>query len=393
MYKQIPKDIRMLLVKYSLQKISSEELLKLHEWKHQNDINAAIFERYSNQKYVQSSVAVLGHINPDEDWQKVKQRTLKYNWRYTVMKYVAVLVVMLCIGSVLFYLNSPSVVDSVNVEHIEPTIKPGSSKAILVLSDGKELELGQMALCEIHTGNNSRVIQSQQQITYTKPESADLLAEGSIEWHTLKIPRGGEYKLMLDDGTEVWLNAESELKYPVNFMAQQRVVHLTGEAYFKVAHDVDKPFIVSSEFQRIRVYGTEFNVNTYDAKAMTTVLVEGAVGLQYGDNKETKLRPGECAVLQAYTDAVNIKSVDTYLYTSWKDGEFVFNNETLKSITNKLSRWYDVEFTFSNNAINSYRFTCHLKRYDNLEDLLFFFENTSNIRFVRKGKTIRVSNK
>ncbi len=393
MYKQIPKDIRLLLVKYPMQKLNNEELQKLHDWKHQNAINAVIFERYSNPKHIQSGVAVLGLINPDEDWQKVKQQTQKHHWRYTVMKYAAVLVVMLCIGAVLFYLNRPPVVDSVKVGHIQPTIKPGSSKAILILNDGKELELGQTALCEINTVNNSRVIQSQQQITYTKPESADLLAEGSIEWHTLKIPRGGEYKLMLDDGTEVWLNAESELKYPVSFTARQRVVHLTGEAYFKVAHDVDKPFIVSSEFQSIRVYGTEFNVNTYDADAITTVLVEGVVGLQYGDNKETKLKPGELAALQAYATDVEVKSVDTYTYTAWKDGEFVFDNETLNSITNKLSRWYDVEFTFSNNAINSYRFTCHLKRYDNLEDLLFFFENTSNIRFVKKGKTIRVSNK
>ena len=210
-------------------------------------------------------------------------------------------------------------------------------------------------------------------------------------FNTLRIPVGGYYRLTLADGTKVWLNSKTELRYPVTFNGEERKVFLTGEAYFEVTHDEGHPFIVSTDNMNVKVYGTEFNVNTYQKGVIQTTLVNGKVGIRVNSTgKEVILKPNQMAEFEEQSGTVQVKDVDPYAYIAWRNGEFVFERETIEEIMERLSRWYDVKVFYTNESVKQKRFTGVIDRYDDIEQVLRLIEGPATLRFEVKGNTVTV---
>ena len=210
------------------------------------------------------------------------------------------------------------------------------------------------------------------------------------EENQLIVPRGGEYRITLSDGTRVWLNAASVLTFPPVFAGNERKVRLVGEAFFEVTPDTARPFIVATARMDIKVLGTSFNVSVYeDEETVHTTLVKGSVEVQPVQQEAIMLKPGEQACLAG--NRMTVKAVNTRQFTSWIDGKFMFCNTALEEISKQISRWYDVDIFFSSEQVKTICFTGAILRFEPLEELIRMIENTSNVRFSVKGKTIVIS--
>ena len=212
----------------------------------------------------------------------------------------------------------------------------------------------------------------------------------------LTTPRGGEFKVTLEDGTEVWLNAESQLRYPAEFEGAERRVQVSGEAYFHVAKDAERPFYVETAGQVIRVTGTEFNVNAYaDDSQVFTTLVSGGITtrLLSGNGGELVLTPGHQTVMQMGSNRISVRSVDTDIVTSWTRGKFVFENQTLEQMMRALSRWYDFEYEFADEQSRQTVFMGSMPRYGDFSEVLEILEKSGGLRFRQHGRMIIISKK
>ena len=216
----------------------------------------------------------------------------------------------------------------------------------------------------------------------------------SANINSLATPRGGEFKVTLEDGTEVWLNADTRLRYPENFEGAERRVELEGEAYFKVAKNEDKPFYVVSGGQEVRVYGTEFNINGYaEDTAIRTTLVEGSISLRPigGNGSELMLTPGSQAVFDKHESRARVQQVDTEVVTSWRSGTFVFEDQTMEQIMQTLSRWYDFLYEFSDPQLASTVFMGSIPRYGSFAEVAQIFEKMGGIRLRQKADKVIIS--
>jgi len=273
--------------------------------------------------------------------------------------------------------------DSLSMQQI---ICPGRSVATITLSNGERLEVG-----------NDRQTVSEKSGALMKMDSAVVTYQGTtaetqeMVYHTLSIPVGGEYRLVLADGTKVWMNAASELKYPVAFSGKQREVFLEGEAYFEVYRDPAHPFLVHTSRGTVKVLGTGFNVRDYrdEAKVVTT-LVEGKVAyLPENRTEEIVLTPGYQVEDREGTE-LRPRLVDVGMYVGWKDGKYIFENASLEEIMQVLSRWYDVAVFYKREDVKHLHFTGDLERYENINVFLEFMEIGGDVRFEIKGKTITI---
>lgn len=269
-------------------------------------------------------------------------------------------------------------------------IAPGGDKAILTLSNGKQIVLDSMANGEL---------MKQAGITITKTKDGELIytadkdAGGKLVFNTIETPKGGQYTIILPDGSRVWINAASKLVYPAKFAGNERRVELIGEAYFEVAHSKSMPFRVKTASQQIEVLGTHFNVNSYpDEPAIKTTLLEGAVRIAIDGqvNNDRILKPGEQSVLA--DKHLNIIAVNTEEAIAWKNGDFVFENQTLPEIMRKISRWYDVAVNYEQATNPQETFSGTVSRSRNLSAVLKMLEETTHIRFRIKGNNITVIN-
>lgn len=210
-------------------------------------------------------------------------------------------------------------------------------------------------------------------------------------FNTLKVPVGGFYSIQLADGTKVWVNSVSSLRYPVAFTGEKRKVFLTGEAYFDVAQSDTHPFIVEANGVEIQVYGTEFNVNAYEAGQVQTVLIEGSVGMRVmTSGEETRLQPNQMAEYRAQEKTIRLSEVDPFPYTAWRNGEFVFEQESLESILHRLARWYDIQVFYTGESLKRHKFSGIINRYEEIGDVLRLLEQVAIVRFEIKGNTVVV---
>ena len=266
-------------------------------------------------------------------------------------------------------------------------IVPGV-KAELILSTGERVVLNQQ--CVSIEGVNETGIQNDS-VTGLNYTTAKVQGEGMI-YNTMRIPVGGFYQLALSDGSKVWLNSMTELRFPVAFTGEERKVYLTGEAYFEVAPDSKHPFIVvTEEGMEVKVYGTEFNMSTYQHGVVQTVLVSGKVGIRVNaTGKEVMLAPKQMAEYSEKTGMVRVEEADPYRYIAWKDGEFVFERETIEEIMERLGRWYDVKVFYENESLKQKRFTGVISRYEDIEQVLRLIEGPATLRFEVKGNVVTV---
>ena len=266
-------------------------------------------------------------------------------------------------------------------------IVPGV-KAELILSTGERVVLNQQ--CVSIEGVNETGIQNDS-VTGLNYTTAKVQGEGMI-YNTMRIPVGGFYQLALSDGSKVWLNSMTEFRFPVAFTDEERKVYLTGEAYFEVAPNSKHPFIVvTEEGMEVKVYGTEFNMNTYQHGVVQTVLVSGKVGIRVNaTGKEVMLAPKQMAEYSEKTGMVRVEEADPYRYIAWKDGEFVFERETIEEIMERLGRWYDVKVFYENESLKQKRFTGVISRYEDIEQVLRLIEGPATLRFEVKGNVVTV---
>lgn len=326
-------------------------------------------------------------IDDKKTWIKLERRL---SYRYSIkriVKYAATIMLPLLIIGGAFYVSTSKSVDKI-VQTAKP-IKPGKKQAILTLASGESLSLEKRKGSLIVNKKGDTIAQNKGNgLVYEKKRFVK-----NLEFNKVLVPRGGEYQLTLSDGTKVWLNSETELKYPVAFKGKERRIFLKGEAFFKVSHNKDKPFIVVSDRQNVKVYGTSFNVKDYkDEEFVQTTLEEGSV--KVFDNKSERssfIRPGEQAVLSK--NKLNVVKVNVNQYTSWKEGEFIFEHEKLEDIMKKISRWYDVEIFYLNNNVKDYHFTAWFKKDRGIDYVVKQLRATNRLDVRIKNRTIIISDK
>ena len=316
-------------------------------------------------------------------WRVVKSHTVRKTGRWiTWSKYAAVVLLFVSIG--IFWLvneEKQQEMEDITVAKIEH----GSMKAQLVLANGKKVDLRPETNLQLEEVGGTRILTSDNRVKYSGKDSlAGQPAE--VKYNTLIVPRGGEFSLELADGTRVWLNAESRLRYPVVFMGEERKVEMEGEVYFEVAKNREKPFIVTVNGVDIRVLGTSFNVSAYQEEVVTT-LVEGKVQLKRGD-EQVVLSPNQQAIWS--DDKFKVKQVDARNYVLWKEEIFYFEDVDLERILDDMARWYNVNIFYMNPTLKKMKFSVEIKRYEYINEILRRIEQTKRVKFEIKDRTINV---
>lgn len=271
---------------------------------------------------------------------------------------------------------------------LEPII-PGGKKALLTLANGAVISLDSSSSEAVAIQGNTRLRLNKGKLLYDALEGA---RESPTDLENMiTTPAGSEYQAVLPDGTRIWLNASSSIRYPVRFGDKERRVMITGEVYFEVKEDKAQPFIVAAKNTEVQVLGTSFNVAAYsDEAAINTTLVEGQIQVQAGDNKRLLL-PGQQAIIDDEKGAIALHSVDTDEILAWKNGYFSFNHEPLESVMKKISRWYDVEVVYSGD-LSGKKLDGSISRMENIHQLLMALEMTKTAHFRVEGRRIIVMN-
>ncbi|MCR8668939.1 DUF4974 domain-containing protein [Aestuariibaculum sp. M13] len=309
----------------------------------------------------------------------------RYVWKYTV---AATIAIMLTCGYIFRDIIFNNVTSLDNNPRMVNTPTPGIDKAVLTLEDGTEVVLENGVIYESNYATSKG-----QEIVYNAIKESE-----EIVYNYLTIPRGGQYRIELSDGTQVWLNSETKLKYPVSFIdGKVREVELVyGEAYFDVSSSIlhkGSKFKVFTKDQEIEVLGTEFNVKAYmDENYIYTTLVEGKVALNTSNLREL-LKPNQQATFSLIDDDITVEEVDVYYETAWKKGMFAFKNKTLKEIMKVLSRWYDVDVVFEDKTLEDVQFKGVVNKNQNMDLILTLIKNTKYIKaYEIKNNTIILKN-
>ncbi|MCT4614693.1 MAG: FecR domain-containing protein [Marinifilaceae bacterium] len=319
---------------------------------------------------------------------KLENKAFKSNRRLNLIslaKYAAIAILLITVSFFTYQILNQ---DNPQERVLLSQINPGTKTAKLILSDGKSVELSKDRLGQI-IDNNSVTISN---------DSSDLLHYKSkqnkrkeLEFNTIIVPRAGEYKLRLSDNTIVYLNSETELRYPVEFIGNERRVFLKGEAFFEVSKNKEKAFIVQTDSMSVRVLGTSFNVNSYpENKYIRTTLVEGSVKVFESSkrNNSILIKPNQQALY--YKSKISSKNVDVNQYISWRLGKFYFDDLSLEKLVVQLERWYDIDIEFKLENLKSIQFTGVLDKDRSANDLFKIIERVADVRFRERDNIIYI---
>ena len=380
-------EIGHLLQKYFSGTIMPDEQRLLDSWMKEKEEHKQLFDRLRKDTRFAEEYGIFREVDTTRAWEtfRVKNGLRRQRRMTTWIKYAAVIALPLLVAGV-WLLFPRGGEQSIPVAQNTKIVKREASPVLEVVGGGKvilEKEKDKM----IEAGRGVDVQQSSGMLVYS-----DSVVSEYVDTNVLRIPKGGEFKLQLADGTRVYLNSATDLRYPVAFTGPERRVYLKGEAYFEVAKDVEHPFIVVTDDVQVRVYGTSFNVNTLGADGVRTVLVEGKVGIRGQDlDREYVLKPNELAFYDRNSRDMKIETVDPDLYTLWRKGIFVFERETLENIMNTLSLWYDMEVFFQSESAKQLHFSGHMKRYEQIEDILHAITDATGVVFTINDRTVCVS--
>ncbi len=372
------------IVDYCTGKIDAERGKVLRKWINAAPENRELIEQYLKTAKINRIIGEMGRMDEERAWLELSDKIRRRRSRslYRRLSALAASVIILVGLGMVFWLNSKPAEQDVQLIQI----LPGSTKATLILANGSQIDLTRDDLKEVATMEALIKNDSLVGLQYNHSE----LKEEQPVFHTVRVPVAGEYHFTLSDGTKVWMNSDSELRFPVNFTGNRREVFIKGEAYFEVEQDQERPFIVHAHQVNIQVLGTKFNVSAYDgSQQVLTTLTQGCVNVEYG-GLHTELQPGFQAVTDIKAGTMNRHEVETGMYISWTKGIFEYENMPLSEIVVQLSRWYDVNFVFAAPEFKKRRFTGMVKKYDILNEVLKIIEKTTDVRFMVNGKEIAV---
>ena len=318
-------------------------------------------------------------VNIPAEWRKFKSQILRPRKIDHLWYYAAAVCVGIGLVIGILYLQKPAT--TVSVVALNDT---KGYKAVLVLDDGKRISLEDTLRQTVAETMGTRVLTEGNVLWYDTRTSQETKG---IEKHRIIVPRGGEYKLILSDGTKVWLNSESELEYPDKFVGSAREVNMKGEVCFEVAQNVSRPFVVKAGETSVTVLGTLFNVEAYpENQHLTTTLVKGKVMIGTGKIQQILL-PDEQAIVEK-SGTISVRKVHAADYVSWTNGICHFTEASLEDIMVKLARWYNMEFFFADPSLKEAHFTLDIQRYDRVATILSKIEKTGRVQFKVTENTV-----
>lgn len=368
---------------------NAEEILFIEAYYKHLDKEPNILDQLKAQE-----LETLGEIGFQRVLANINQPT-KNRKSIPFYKYIAAAVVFIAFISGFLYFSKDNVIEpnKLIVKGNKIDVLPGVDKALLILSDGSKIVLDD-AKNENIVEKAGLVISKTTDGQLLYKVSSTLPKSATIAYNTISTSKGNQYQILLPDGTKVWLNAASSLKYPEVFTGNERKVILSGEAYFEVAKNKDMPFIVQTRNQDVQVLGTHFNINSYsDEQSIKTTLLEGAIKVTNA-NFSKILKPGEQSLVEnnGLGNINVIKNIDVDSEIAWKKGLFSFNNVALKTILIQLERWYDIKIDYQ--SIPDKRYNGMVPRKSNLSEVLHMLELTGNISFkIEEGRRLKVISK
>lgn len=365
-----------LLTKYRNGECTPEEIALIESW--YLDVEENADSNLTIEDLDQAKDKIWANLPVHES---VKGKQIKLWPRYTRIAAAAVIILSISVG---LYFSTRTEKKQETAVVANNVILPGGKKALLTLANGKSIVLGDAQKGKLADQKGTSIFKTANgEIVYNSENDHP----SSIEYNQLAIPRGGYYVLTLADGTKVWLNSESSLKYPTDFIGNERMVELTGEGYFEVAHRKNQPFKVVTNKQTVEVLGTHFNINAYDnEKVTTTTLLEGSVRIQ-STNQSTILKPGQQATLNK--SSISVEKADEEGAIAWVNNKFIFNKEELGSIMRKISRWYDVDVVCPP-ELEDMEFFGNISRSKNIKEVINIMEKTKDVNFKIEGRRITV---
>ncbi len=383
-------DISLLLARYLGGTLNEEQKQELDEWLAESKANARLFEELQSEEFYSQRKSFIDKIDLQKEWKQFEQQRNITNQRkiyLKVLRYAAAIMLPLMVVTYLFtsdlFSDKPLTAN---------TLQPGHKDATLILSTGEEIKLSELKHGEVINELDATINHQSQQLSYHDDQA--VVEDTIIKYNTLIVGHGQEYNIELSDGTQVWLNSESRLKYPTQFKGNVRELEIEGEGFFKVAHNKDMPFVVKTAHMDIQVLGTSFNVNAYaEEDYMSTTLLEGSVKV-LSDNGETYvIKPDQQVVYYTLNGTLTSKEVDARMYALWIEGVFAFEEESLQQIMHKFSRWYDINYTFEDEEAAQKIFSGKLPRFQTCNELLEIIEKTTSVTFEINNNQIRISSK
>ncbi|MCW8312168.1 DUF4974 domain-containing protein [Sphingobacterium sp. InxBP1] len=374
-----------LIKKFLCGQLAAEEQEELDNWLKANPKNRQFLESFHQAKHIEEDLGIIRQLDVNKAWARLNAKKYKESKSFRRWSLGVAASIVFLLGTTLLwntYHNAvPKAKERIYVSK-KQDIAPATSGAVLVLADGTKVSLNNDSTKTLT--NNNNLIGNSNELIVKATETAI-----PLQYNSLIVPKASFYKMTLADGTKVWVNALSQLKFPSQFSVNERRVVLDGEAYFEVVPKPGHPFIVESKGNEIKVLGTHFNVNAYSDVVRTT-LAEGRVEVRQNDQR-VELFPGEYA--SSFKDNLVKGKADLTHDLAWHNNEFYFKKETITAIAHQLSRWYDLDVTFRGNVQMDKEYTGSIERDVKLSQVLEMLSFVSDLKFEIDGKKLIIATK
>ena len=383
--------IALLIKKSKDGSLSEDESAEFENWKSRYTNRSQTLEKLLDDNTIADELLLMENIPLDYHKKKIlSQINPKSLFLSTYfIRWVAAAFLIFIIAATWFLVHEKSTVNSTAAlpVHKNNIVVPAYNKATLTLTNGEVIALDNtLKKGIIYEFENIEIIHNDDGIVFKVKDNA--IADSNA-FNTLTTPKGGQYKVVLADGTEVWLNTASSIMFPTSFTGKERKVSVTGEAYFEVVKNVSQPFVVKANRISVKDLGTKFNIMSYrNENSVKTTLTEGLIAISTETN-QANMQPGEQAVLNNGSSDFIIRKADIEEVLAWKTHKYFFKNTSIKTIMRQLERWYDIDVVYHDD-VSSVLFSGGLTQKDNVSQLLEMLQSDSRLRFTLNGRIVTV---
>ncbi len=381
-----------IIIKELNREASPEETKILHEWLSLSPDNRLLYEQIRQKQHLASIIKSYDSIDELSAWEAINQAVYGRGRAFrrvvlSALKYAALIAIPILIAAYLLVQKTPTL-DSFSTFHSLQELMKELNETSLIMASGEIINLA-VSADSIISIDGTQVSKVGSEISYRSGRS---VIDSKVKYNTLVSPRGRVFNVVLSDGTTVWLNASSAIRYPIHFEPHVRKVYLSGEAFFEVAEDAERPFIVLAKNMNVEVTGTSFNLMAYpDDITVEATLVQGQVTIKTSKH-ELVLEPGNQARLDVESGQLQELEVNTDMFTSWKDGKYVFERANLEAVMTKLSRWYNFDIVYESDNVRDLHFSGTLYKYYDITKTLKIIELATTLKFETKDNTVYVNN-